>query len=104
MAHGHIRRGYLGVGAQPTRLPDAVASQLNQDTGLLLVSVEPDSPAAQGKLFMGDTIVSLADQPVRHLDDLFATLSGDWVGKSVVVKFLRGGQLQELSVAVGERP
>ncbi|PKB57564.1 MAG: signal protein PDZ [SAR202 cluster bacterium Casp-Chloro-G3] len=103
LAHGHIRRGYLGVGAQSTRLPDAVASQLGQETGLLLVSVEPDSPAEQGKLFMGDTIVSLAGQPVRHLDDLFATLSGDRVGTSVPVKILRGGQTQELAVTIGER-
>jgi S1-C subfamily serine protease len=103
LAHGQVRRGYLGVGAQPTRLPGAIASQLGQETGLLLVSVEPNSPAEQGKLFMGDTIVSLAGKPVRHLDDLFATLSGDRVGTAVPVKFLRGGQTQELLVTIGER-
>lgn len=103
LAHGRIRRGYLGVGAQPTRLPESVASQLGQETGLLLVSVEPNSPAEQGKLFMGDTIVTLAEQPVRHLDDLFAVLTGDRVGSAVPVQLLRGGQLQELPVTIGER-
>jgi S1-C subfamily serine protease len=103
LAHGHVRRGYLGVGSQPSRLPAAIASQLGQETGLLLVSVEPNSPAERGKLFMGDTIVSLDGQPVRHLDDLFAVLSGDRVGTAVPVKFLRGGQVQELSVTLGER-
>jgi S1-C subfamily serine protease len=103
LAHGHVRRGYLGVGAQPSRLPAAMASQLGQETGLLLVSVEPQSPAEQAKLFMGDTIISLDGHPVRHLDDLFATLGGDRVGTAVPVKFLRGGQVQELSVTIGER-
>jgi len=103
LSHGHIRRGYLGVGAQPTRLPATIASQLGQETGLLLVSVEPNSPAEQAKLYMGDTIVALAGKPVRHLDDLFATLSGDRVDTAVPVKILRGGQTQELSVTIGER-
>ena len=103
LAHGRIRRGYLGVGAQSTRLPEALASQLEQETGLLLVSVEPGSPAERSNLFMGDTIVSLDGQPVRHLDDLFSILNGERVGKSVPVRILRGGQTQELSVTIGER-
>lgn len=103
LAHGRIRRGYLGVGAQTIRLPEATAGQLAQETGLLLVSVEPNSPAEKGRLFIGDTIVSLAGQPVRHLDDLLALLSGDRVGTTVPVRILRGGQPQELSVTIGER-
>jgi S1-C subfamily serine protease len=103
LAHGRIRRGYLGVGAQPTRLPEAMAAQLGQETALLLVSVEPDSPAERGNLFMGDTIVSLDGQPVRHLDDLFALLNGERAGTPVPVRILRGGQTHELSVTIGER-
>ena len=103
LAHGRIRRGYLGVGAQPTRLPEASAAQLGQETGLLLVSVEPGSPAERGNLFMGDTIVSLDGQPVRHLDDLFALLNAERAGASVTVRILRGGQTHELSITTGER-
>jgi S1-C subfamily serine protease len=103
LTHGRVRRGYLGVGAQPTRLPEAIAAQLGQDTGLLLLSVEPNSPAEKGRLYLGDTIVSLDERPVRHLDDLFALLSGDQVGKSVPVRILRGGQTHDLTVTIGER-
>jgi S1-C subfamily serine protease len=103
LAHGRIRRGYLGVGAQPTKLPEAIAGQLGQETGLLLVSVESGSPAEQGNLFMGDTILTLDGQPVRHLDDLFALLNGERTGRSVPVRILRGGQTHELSVTIGER-
>ena len=48
MTHGRIRRGYLGIGAQPVRLPEALAKDLGQESGLLLVSVEEGSPADQG--------------------------------------------------------
>ncbi|MFQ5855144.1 MAG: S1C family serine protease [Anaerolineae bacterium] len=103
LAHGRVRRGYMGIGAQPARLPASLAEHLGQETGLLLVSVEPGSPAEQGGLVLGDTIVSLDDQPVRHLDDLLSLLSGNRVGASVPVRILRGGQVQELQVVIGER-
>jgi len=103
LAHGHIRRGYLGVGAQVARLPEGLAAQFDQETGLLLGSVEPGSPAERGGLYMGDTIVTLDRQPVRHLDDLFALLSGDRVGTAVPVQVIRGGQVVEVRVMIGEQ-
>ena len=103
LAHGHIRRGYLGIGAQTIQLPEAIGQQLNQETGLLLVSVETDSPAEQAKLFLGDTLLTLDGAPVRHLDDLLGLLTGDRVGQSVAARILRGGQLQEISLTIGER-
>jgi len=102
--HGRVQRAYLGVGAQVARLPEELAKQLDQETGLLVVSVEPDSPAHEAGLVLGDTIVALAGEPIRHLDDLLAALGGNSVGEAVTVKILRGGSIQELSVTVGERP
>ena len=102
LAKGHISRGYLGVGAQPVRLPEALAKQLNQETGLLAVSVEPGGPAEKAGIFMGDTLVALDGKPIRHLDDLLAALTSDRVGMKVAARVVRGGQLSEVSVVVGE--
>jgi S1-C subfamily serine protease len=102
LAHGRVRRGYLGVGAQSVRLPAALGERLGQETGVLLVSVESGSPAEQGGLLLGDTIVTLDGQPVRHMDDLLALLSSDRVGAAVPVRVVRGGQVQELTVTIGE--
>lgn len=85
------------------RLPAPVAEQLGQETGLLLVSVHPGSPADKGGLLLGDTIVGLAGQPAHRMDDLLALLSGDRVGVSVPVRIVRSGKVQELDVVVGER-
>ena len=103
LAHGRVRRGYLGIGAQVVRLPGGLEPKLDQETGLLLVSVEPKSPAEKGGLLLGDTIVTLNGNAVRHLDDLLTFLSGDSVGAKPTVRLVRGGQLQELSVEIGER-
>ena len=102
LAHGRIRRGYLGVGMQPVRLPHALVNEVGHETGLLLVSVASASPAEQGGLLLGDTIVALDGRPVRFIDELQAILSGPQIGSSVPVRFIRGGELKELTVSIGE--
>ena len=104
IAHGRIRRGYLGVGSQPVRLPPTVADKIGQETGILLVSIAENGPAQEHGLHLGDTIVSLAGGPVHIMDDLMALLSGDRIGTTVPVQIVRGGQLLEISLKIGERP
>jgi S1-C subfamily serine protease len=103
LAHGRVRRGYLGVSSQQVRLPEAVREEDGAKTGLLVVSVEPDSPAERGGLTLGDTIVSVAGVTIRRHNDLLALLTGERVGSSVPVTILRGGKRQTLQVTIGER-
>ncbi len=103
LKHGKVRQGYLGVGAQPVRLPAALRDQLGQETGLLIASVEPDSPADKAGLLLGDTLIGMGGQVVRHMDDLAGVLTGDRVGTAVPAKIVRGGQVQEINVTIGER-
>lgn len=101
-AHGRMPRGYLGVGIQPVRLADALQQQLSQETGLMLMSVEANSPAAQGGLLQGDILVKLDGQAVRHVDELQALLNGDRVSKPVPVDIVRSGQVQNLTIMIGQ--
>ncbi|GIK56124.1 MAG: PDZ domain-containing protein [Chloroflexi bacterium] len=104
LAHGRIRRGYLGVSTQRVHLPEALRGTVGQKRGLLVVSVETDSPAEKGGLTLGDTIVAVAGIAVQNHDDLLAALSGDKIGTAVPLTILRGGQVQTQEVVVGERP
>lgn len=101
--HGRIRRGYLGIGAQPVRLPEGLARELNQEIGLLIVGVEPETPASQAGLVLGDTVITLDGEPVRQIEELMAMLSGDRVGKQIPIQILRGGELRTVNVTIGER-
>lgn len=103
LAHGHMRRAFLGIGSQPVRLPESLTVQLGQETGLLISSVEPGSPADQGGLLLGDTLVAIQDQPTRHMDDLLAFLNGDVAGQAVSIKLIRGGTIQTVSVSLKEK-
>jgi S1-C subfamily serine protease len=103
MAHGKMQQGYLGVGVQPVRLPETVTASLNQETGLLVMSVEKDSPAHKAGMLVGDILVALDGQAVEHLDELLALLYSGRAGKTVTAKLVRGGELREMSVAIGLR-
>ena len=102
--HGRIQRGYLGVSTQRVRLPQNLYDSLGQKRGLLIVSVETDSPAETGGLTLGDTIIGIADAPIRSHDELLAQLAADTVDQKVPIKILRGGEVLTLNVKIGERP
>ena len=102
-SHGHIRRGYLGITANPVRLPEGLG-EADQRVGLMLVAVEPGSPAASAGLALGDVLVALDGQPLRRMEGLLARLTGELIGQPVTLRVLRGGQPQDLTVVVGERP
>jgi len=103
VTHGRIRRGYLGVAAHRVRLPGAVEAPA-QRAGLLVVGVEPDSPAERGGVLLGDTLTAIDGQPVSRFGDLLGLLGEDRIGTVVSIRVLRAGQMRELSVPVGERP
>ena len=101
--HGRIRRAYLGLGAQPVRLGEALRNQLGQDSGLLVVTVEAGGPAAKAGLMQGDTLVRVDGDPVRQLDELFGKLRAFDIGSTHRFGVVRGGELKDVSVALGER-
>lgn len=103
LAHGHIQRGYLGVGVQPVELPDAIQESLSQETGVMFMSVEADSPAAESGLLQGDILVTLAGTPVRHIDDLQQLLQSGRVGQTVPLQFVRSGELQSVETTITAR-
>jgi S1-C subfamily serine protease len=102
VAHGRVKRGFLGIKAQPVRLPATLAQQVGQETGVMLAAVEPDSPAEASGLVLGDTLVKFDGEPVEHMDDLLALLSGDRIGRAFPAQIVRGGQLQTIDITVGE--
>ena len=100
--HGGVRRGYLGVGAYPAQLPQALAQLAGHDRGALVASVEDGAPAAAAGLQVGDILVELAGTPVTDPDSLRLAL-GDRPGETVELVVLRGGTRLALSATLGSR-
>jgi S1-C subfamily serine protease len=101
-ADGRIRRPYLGIGTQEVALPEPVKAKAKQDTGLLIVAVEPQSPADKAGLMQGDTLVALNGTTTSSLEDLYTGLRKAKVGSTQTVRVVRAGELKELQVTVGE--
>lgn len=100
---GNMKRGFLGISSQPVSLPEGQRGGGSQEHGLLLVRVEPDSPAARAGLLIGDILIALDGQSIQDTDDLQALLVGERVGKNVPVSIIRGGTAQTLQVSIGAR-
>lgn len=102
---GHIPRGYLGVGLQTIRVPEALRESLQRQekTGAIVLEVEPDSPAQKAGLVIGDVLLSLGNQCIARFEDVQAQLAGDNIGKALPAKVLRAGAMLELHIVVAER-
>lgn len=99
LVSGGVKRGWLGIGSQPVKLPEGSRQQV----GLLIVSVEPGSPAAGG-LLLGDVLIGFDGERIEDTDELQALLIGDRVGQTVPVELIRAGKPETVQIAVGVRP
>jgi S1-C subfamily serine protease len=103
---GRVARGYLGLGMQPVRLPEALRQRLGLqgDNGLIVVNVESDGPAATAGILLGDVLVALDGARLSSVDDVQAALARLRVGAGAVVSIVRAGAAAEVRLIVGERP
>jgi S1-C subfamily serine protease len=97
---GKIRRSYIGFAGQNVPLHRRLVRyhQLEVDTGVLIVGLEPASPAKESGLEEGDVIVGLDSEPIFTIDDLQKLLSEERVGVKSSIKLLRGTSLLRFEV------
>ncbi|MFQ5951583.1 MAG: S1C family serine protease [Candidatus Geothermarchaeales archaeon] len=102
---GRIRRAYLGILSNTISLPPEIATQpqVNQDTAVIVFSVEADSPAKEAGLAIGDVLVKFDEKPVRSVNDLPKLLGEEVLGKPSKLWILRGEKPTELTITPGER-
>jgi len=92
-------RPFIGIGSQSVRLPETDGPR----RGLLIVSVDPQSPAARAGLFIGDVLLSFDGVALEDTDDLQGQLSSGRIGQSFAVELLRAGTRVTLTLEVGAR-
>src|SRR3989475_2426111 len=101
---GKIRRGWIGVGGQDVPLPRRVVRfhDLPVESGILVASIEPRSPAQRAGLLEGDVIVGFAGQPVGGIDALHRLLAEEQVGAAAPLTIMRRADKMMLDIVAEE--
>src|SRR5437899_7656570 len=101
---GRIRRGYIGVAGQNVPIHRRIVRfyGLPLETGVLVVSVEKNSPAKRAGLREGDLIVAFDSQPIGSVHDLHKVLVGEQIGVSASLTVIRRTEKSELSILPAE--
>jgi S1-C subfamily serine protease len=88
---GRIRRGWLGIGGQNLKVPPHAAHVLGlgAESGVLIISVEPDSPAERAGLQVRDLLVEFDGKTISSIDDLHRQLTDERIGRSAELVVIR---------------
>ena len=103
LAHGEVRRGYLGLATLPVSLPAPLRAATGEHVALLVTRVEPESPAARAGILLGDALLSFGGDTLQDPSELLALLAEDRIGDAVPMKVLRAGEVRDVTVTVGAR-
>jgi len=100
LREGRVRRSYLGVGVQDVPLLRRIVRyfHLPAETGVLVVSVEPDGPAARAGIRDGDILVACAGEPVSGADELHRLLTVERIGRQLSIGVIRGTERLTIEV------
>lgn len=103
---GRIRRSYIGVSGQNVPLLRKLVHhhRLGQESGVLVMGIEPGSPASRAGLLEGDIILGIDGEPTPAVDALHKQLTGDLIGERAIVSFLRGVELRRHAIIPLEVP
>lgn len=101
---GRIRRSYIGVAGQNVPLPRRVVyyHKLPVESGVLVVSMEANSPAQRADLREGDVIIGFDGQPVSGIDALHRLLTDTTLGVKTSLEVVRRAEVIQLQVAPQE--
>ena len=101
---GRIKRGSLGVAGQnvPLERPLVRRHTLAVPSGMLVLSVEPQSPAQRAGVRPGDVLVGYAGRTVAGIDDLHRLLVEEQVGISAPLMVIRSGEIFTLDIVAEE--
>ncbi len=96
-AHGHIARGYLGLGLQAVAVDDG-------GSGIMVMSVDPKGPSAVAGVRQGDILLAVDGEAMRSVQGLLRVLGPDSVGRTLKFDLRRAGEPVTISLTIAEKP
>jgi len=103
---GKIRRSYIGVAGQNVPIHRRIVRFYNLpvESGVLIVSIEKDSPAAQAGLREGDVIIAFNEKPVGSIHELHKMLMAEQIGLQSQIEIIRHAEKLTLAITPAESP
>jgi S1-C subfamily serine protease len=100
LAHGHVRRGSIGLVAQQAPIPPALAraTGVNQPYAVYVAHVDAGGPAAKAGIKEGDLLIAAGEMLLTGLDDLLRALDNHSIGKATVFTLIRHARLMQVTV------
>lgn len=92
LAQPDLPQGWLGIAIE------------DSDTGVVVTSVMPESPADQAGLLMEDVILSVDGESVADSEVLIAMVRAKAPGDVITLEIQRGDETLEIEVTLGTRP
>lgn len=101
---GKVKRGYIGIAGQVVRLNNRTVQyhQLQVSSGILIQTIEPESPSHYSEIQMGDVIIGFNQQAIGSIDDLHKLLDENSIGKTIELIVLRNRRKQRVRVVPKE--
>jgi len=106
MRDGRVRRAYVGIAVQAIDVPRMLARklELGVSRGIVVISVEPGSPADKAGLRNGDVVIDFNGQPIGGIDDLHRLLSEAAIGEVARLSVIRNEERRSIPVVPSEAP
>jgi S1-C subfamily serine protease len=100
---GRIARGWLGVALQAVAVPDALRETADQSSGLMVMSVVEDGPAAQAGIIAGDIILSVDGISAHRFRKMARHFGSDSIGRKADLRLIRSGKVITVQTTIAER-
>ena len=100
---GHIARGWLGVALQAVAVPDALREAADQSSGLMVMSVIEEGPAAQAGILPGDIILSVDGTSAVRFRKIARHFGADSIGRKADLRLIRSGAVMTVQTTIAER-
>jgi S1-C subfamily serine protease len=104
LAHGRVRRAFLGLEAQTIAIPRriALAARIGP-TAVRVGDVVNRGPADQAGLRPGDIIAEIDQEPIAGTDDFLRKLNAEKIGRPAALRVLRAGSLKDVEIVPQDR-
>jgi S1-C subfamily serine protease len=101
---GRVARGWLGVALQAVAVPDALRATVDQSSGLMVMSVVENGPAAQAGIVAGDIILSVDGTSTRRFRKIARHFGSENIGRKAELRVIRSGAVITVKTTIAERP